>query len=192
VQIPITTDDDVRHPRSVMLLIRWVNLEDNRTLAFDSGRDLLELRGPTFVDRRYQAPEIGQPVAATFGDLIRLDRAEIPATAQADRPLVLTFRWQALASIADDWTLTVQMFDSSGALVAQIDETPYWYTTSAWVPTLPFVDQRTLTLPAALPAGEFTLRAGWYRQADDQFIRMPASASDVRDDLALLGTVRVE
>jgi hypothetical protein len=57
---------------------------------------------------------------------------------------------------------------------------------------IPFVDQRVLIVPDDLLAGEYTLRAGWYRQDGEQFIRMPARADDVRDDLVLLARVQVE
>lgn len=171
--------DDVRQPRYVAVLVEWVNLEDNEKIVFDSDQSLYEIMQTTFVDPRYDAPQLANESQAVFGDLIALESYQVNDEAGT---LTVEFVWQPLHPIADEWILTVQAFDETGVFITQIDEIPYWYPTSAWVENLAFYDRRTLVLPDNIT--DYTLRVGWYRQRDDgAFERLPIVGAESVDGL---------
>ncbi len=180
LHLPIAAPNDDPQPRLVMLLIRWVDLETNQAIEFDSGETLLEMRGSLYVDPAYTVPELANEISAQFGDAIALHGYEINET---DDALEIHFEWEALRQISEDWTLTIQAFDADGVLLAQEDGQPYWMPTSRWLPEYRFLDTRRLSLPP--DAAE--LRVGWYRAAGEEFIRLPLTQGTGQDDLLRLG-----
>lgn len=159
--------DAVREPRLTTILFKFVDLEDNRTLLFDTGEALVEVFGPTLHDRRYDPPDQATQIDVRFGDAIALQGYTTPDTITRAEPLQVQFNWQALRPLQADWTLTLRLVDDADNIVAQTDEMPYWYPTSAWVDGLVVSDSRTLDLPADLSAGDYRLQLGWYRTHSD-------------------------
>lgn len=187
VRIPLDErPDQIREPRLMTILFKFVNLEDDRTLLFDNGESLIEVFGPTFYDPRYEAQPLSQMAELSFGDQIALDSYTLPDEVIAGEPLAVQFNWRPVQEMAIDWTLTLQLRDAAGEIVAQADGMPYWYPTTAWVDGVRVTDNRTIELPADLATGDYRLAVGWYRQLDDDsFERLPL-ADDLDSDLFIL------
>jgi hypothetical protein len=84
-----------------------------------------------------------------------------------DQSLELTLYWQSLRELDQDYTVFVHLLDpATGQIVAQVDEGPQHGDdpTSLWVEGEVVADPHVLDLPAALPAGAYTLRVGLYLQ----------------------------
>ena len=83
---------------------------------------------------------------ARFGPLRLAGYAWRPAGEQAE----VALRWEVIASLEDDYTTTVQIFDAQGEKLAQHDAPPggVYYPTSHWKPGETLVERHTLTVPA--------------------------------------------
>jgi hypothetical protein len=182
-------------PRLIILNLEWVNLEDDTALVFDNGLSHLEIPTASFYDPAYK-PEFpeGHVNLASFEegtDIISLRDVTMPESAQAGETINLSFVWQDDSETLkinhlSDWTLTMQLFDSAGNFVSQSDGVMWWYPTSAWIPKITFEDIRSFILPADLPAGEYEMRLGWYREENGVFIRMNVNQGESIDNLLIL------
>lgn len=179
LRVPLALPNDDYQPRMVSLLLEWVDVETNESIVFDSGEALLEIWETTLTDPRYAVPTLAHSSPAQFGDVIRLHSYEI---AHEGGTTTLSFVWEPLRVIEEEWVLTLQAFDEQGALVAQEDGQPYWYPTTGWVPGLRFLDGRTM----ALPPDAVEIRVGWYRQEGETFLRLPVSGGASVDSLLVL------
>jgi hypothetical protein len=132
------------------------------------------------------------PLAVTFGDSARLTGAEVNQTGDA---IEATLYWAALAPFPPGEppaTAFVHLLDAAGQLIAQSDVPPGGgnYPTTAWQPGEAVTSRHTLALPADLPPGPYTLRAGLYRPSD--FSRLPArdeTGQPLSDNAALIGQI---
>ncbi len=100
-----------------------------------------------------------------LGDSIRLRGFSIDApAARPGQPLPITLYWQTDAPLETDYTVFVQMIDSGGKLVAQIDSRPLrgYFPTGQWPPGAVIPDRVDIPLPANLPAGDYFIIAGMY------------------------------
>jgi hypothetical protein len=106
-----------------------------------------------------------QPLQITFGEAVRLEGYEARTTAGA---LEVTLYWHSLAPLAESYVTFLHLVNAEGTLVAQSDTLPGHglFPTSAWQPGDRVLSQHSLTLPAELPAGNYTLLAGLYRPED--------------------------
>ncbi len=113
------------------------------------------------------------PAAATFGGAIQL-------TGYTIDPAGLTLSWQALAPVAEDYTLFIHLLDAEGNLIAQADAPPTSgrYPTGWWSPGETITDRHPL--PAA--PGAIAVRLGLYRQADGQRLPVTDSSLPVQDN----------
>lgn len=78
--------------------------------------------------------------------------------------LSLDVVWQATEPITQSYTSFLHLVDASGQGFAGDDRQPWegLYATSRWVPGEMVRMSYTLTLPADLPVGLYTLSVGWY------------------------------
>jgi 4-amino-4-deoxy-L-arabinose transferase-like glycosyltransferase len=126
----------------------------------------------------------GQELESTFAGAVRLVAAEPPMLEQApdgegvfrlvDTEFVpawqpgssqtITLRWLLAEQVDRDYTVFVQLRDSSGENVAQGDGPPAggWYPTSIWEAGEIVTDRHTLLLPEDTGAGAYDLVVGWY------------------------------
>jgi hypothetical protein len=132
-------------------------------------------------------------VAGSF----RLAAAAVPDTVKNGAPLPVQLRWVKPqgAPLAGDYVRFVQLFDGSGAKVAQVDSPPAdeagVFPTTQWGAARDFVDVVTLALPAGLPPGAYSLIAGFYAWETGQ--RLPVTgAAAIGGDAIDLGVVQVE
>lgn len=146
--------------------------------------------------RVLEEPLIEQPLAATFGDSVRLVGVSgLPATGiTPDDTLALTFVWQPLRTMDAPLVRSVQVLDAAGALVAQQDAVPCDAQCPApsWLPDEYLLDTATLDMPADLPPGAYRVIVGWYSPETQQ--RLPAVDADgapLADNMAVLPVVAV-
>jgi len=78
--------------------------------------------------------------------------------------LKLTLYWRSESPLPVDYTTFVHLRNEAGETVAQQDQPPLngVYPTSLWDPGEIIADEIRLTLPAALPPGEYSLVVGLY------------------------------
>ncbi len=89
--------------------------------------------------------------------------------------LPVTLFWEAQSPIAERYKVTVQLLDSAGQLVAQVDTEPGEgrTPTSTWQVAQILADRYGLPLPPDLPPGRYTLIAGLYHVASGE--RLPVA-----------------
>ena len=106
--------------------------------------------------------------------------------------LDLTLQWTALAPLAENYTLFLQVLDANDRLVGQVDAWPLQGTlpTSQWQPGQTITDPYTIQLDGDLPPGDYRLLTGWYLLADLR--RLPVLTEDgtpVDDKLTTPGLI---
>lgn len=151
----------------------------------------LEIAGPV---RRFEAPNVGDPVGASIGDRVRLVSATVGDTGDtgdigdigdlgdgadgdgADgtdgagglRRLPVTLVWRALDTIDVPYTAFVHLVrEDGGAVVAQVDAQPVdgARPTTSWLPGEYLTDAVEIDVSADVPSGTYTVRAGMYDPA---------------------------
>lgn len=184
----ITKPDTVLPPRAVNILVKWIDLDTDEALVFDSGLSLLEIQDATYIDDEYQAPQFGNTVEINFGDEIILWDYAIPEIITAGETVSLSFIWEAREQLLRDneAILTMQLFDSDGNFILQNDGTMWWYPTTLWAENILFEDARSLELPSDLAPGDYQLRVGWYRVVDESYPRLAVLNSDHIDNLYVI------
>jgi 4-amino-4-deoxy-L-arabinose transferase-like glycosyltransferase len=122
--------------------------------------------------RLLDAPSLSQPVAAIFGDVVRLIGVDAPDGLQLAPGGLLTFTlvWQPTRTEEASLVRFVQVLDGAGQLVAQQDTVPCGGAcpASSWLAGEYLLDPVTIALPADLPAGAYRLVTGWYDPASQQ------------------------
>ncbi len=138
--------------------------------------------------RQFELPSVSQPIDVTFGDPAQLKLIGYDlraANAAPGESISLTLYWQAEAEMALNYTVYVQLLNSTGQVVAQVDLQPQAGTapTTTWLPGEILTDSYTLFLSNELPSGHYRLITGLYDAATGQ--RLPLSAGG--DSLELPG-----
>ncbi len=144
------------------------------TLALSVGETRITTLGTVGVDavaRTFVLPEMQYPFGADFGRSIRLLGYDVGALG-AGQSLEVTLYWQSLAELDEDYLVFVHVLDEAGSIVTQVDEGPQQgsYPTSLWAAGEIVADHHTLNLPGDLPAGDYRLRIGFYRQENGDFL----------------------
>jgi hypothetical protein len=113
-------------------------------------------------------PEGWAPPLATYEGIIRLDHYTLEQSADS---LDLTIFWHALNDVHENFFHFVHLVDpETGNIVAQHDSMPRndTYPTSQWHSSEVIADRLWLSL-MDVPAGEYRLYAGLYRNQGDSF-----------------------
>ncbi|MBX3013964.1 MAG: glycosyltransferase family 39 protein [Caldilineaceae bacterium] len=107
----------------------------------------------------------------------------LPATLTANSSFTLRLVWSTTTTLVDNYTAFVHLIGPDGAIVAQSDRQPLagFYPTAGWVVDDVVEDFYSITLPAALAAGDYRLLVGWYQPATGE--RLPLA--DGRDALEM-------
>ena len=116
-------------------------------------------------ERRYTLPPLDVTLDARLGEVATLAGASWqPATLSAGGNLDVTLVWRSEAETATSYRVFLHLLGPEGNVVSQSDGEPVGWTrpTSGWLPGEIVVEERPLTLPAELGAGEYTLLAGLY------------------------------
>jgi hypothetical protein len=131
-------------------------------------------------------PESVEPII--FADKVELTGYRLEVGPSPER-LRVSLRWQARRPLGQDYTVTLQLLDEAGQLVAQVDQPPLGgaYPTRSWAPGQPVVDLYELPLPQPLPAGRYRLAVGLYEL--ESLARLPVTEGETVGpgaDLAVL------
>ncbi|MFN2286202.1 MAG: hypothetical protein ACK2UQ_17435, partial [Anaerolineae bacterium] len=149
--------------------VRWTLLDETGMQAVCAFRERV-----TVVPRPrvFDVPEIPHPLAADFGDEIRLLGYDVQ---REEDVVTLTLWWQATTLPAHDYKRFVHLYDpATESIVAQDDAMPraWTYPTTWWAEGE--VVSETVTLDvSAVPPGEYRLGIGWYDPATSD--RLPAA-----------------
>jgi len=137
-------------------------------------------------------PNPASPLMADFAGQITFYGYTLPpAPINPGSRLPITLVWQAQTRPAADYTIFVQLRDASQNTLASADHQPYnWLAaTSKWPPGAVIQETSWLQLPADLPAGEYRLYVGLYRQ--DTLARLPITGDTSGENALILGPVVV-
>jgi hypothetical protein len=143
--------------------------------------------------RQFEPPQITQPTDIAFGQptLLNLIGYDLPQTkpSHGGETLPITLYWQAEAEMEVNYTVFVQLLNSNGQVLAQVDLQPLGGAapTTTWLPGEILTDPYTLTPPPDLPPGNYSLITGLYNAATGK--RLPAASGS---DFVELTEVTVE
>ncbi len=105
-----------------------------------------------------------------FGDAIALTGHDIaPATVRAGDSITATLRWEAIGQPLVDYTASVQVLDAAGVPVAQFDQMPApQFPTSLWRAGDRLLSEVSVSLPEALPPGEYGVWIALYERISEE------------------------
>jgi hypothetical protein len=135
---------------------------------------------------------MGQTSGARFGDLAVL----LGFTAAGDETteLAVTLFWQAIAASEAPYTVSVQLLDSSGMLVAQQDQQPGAgaYPTTGWAPGEVLADSYRIARPPGLAPGSYTLIVKVYDPMNNATLPVVLPGEIARGDALRLDTIEFD
>jgi len=123
---------------------------------------LMTLSRPLEVTRETPIPEIEG--AWSLGEGVALIGYDAPERATPGDAFRVALYWHARAAVPGDYTVFVHLLEANGAVVAQTDGKPVWWTfpTNQWEPGHYIRDEHILELAADMPRGDYTLAVGMY------------------------------
>jgi hypothetical protein len=126
------------------------------------------------------------PLAVNLGEAISLRGYDLKLEPAAIR---LKLYWQSVNQAKVDYTSFIHLRNQAGAIVAQVDRPPVAgaYPTSLWSTGEVIPDEVTISIPANLPPGEYTVVAGLYDFATG--LRLPVAGSV--DNSVELSTLKI-
>lgn len=145
------------------------------------------------------APRVAKPLRADFDSLIRLRGYDIDdSNIAASGAITMTLQWQSLNPVEEDFTLFIHVLNQQGQTVAQVDVPPADPNkpTSSWLAEEYKTLIQRIPLPLDLPAGEYTLAIGLYRQSDFsrlsiQMLGNSPDASQTPEQSILIGPLQM-
>jgi hypothetical protein len=141
--------------------------------------DTRDAQGNASGRQRYAVTSVGLPqvevhTALALGSVAVAKLIAATATRNGNE-ITFATRWQSTQDVHEDYTMFVQLFDAQGQHVQEtqadgpVQKLPLRYWRAGDVVT----DTRTLRVPAHLPAGQYTVRFGFYKPVEP-YARMPA------------------
>lgn len=159
---------------------RWiVALGSGETEGPDWPAGAVRIEAPP---RSYTLPPLDARLDARLGELATLAGAAWqPSALSAGGNLNVTLVWRAEAETATSYRVFLHLLGPEGNVVGQSDGEPANWTrpTTGWLPGEIVVDERQLSLPAELPAGEYTLLAGIYEAETGARLTLPGGGDAV-------------
>ncbi|MFN8499904.1 MAG: phospholipid carrier-dependent glycosyltransferase [Anaerolineae bacterium] len=118
------------------------------------------------------------PADGTFGDNIRLVGHDTRASVTAGKSLPVTLEWETSAPTELDINFFVHLVAADGRTIGQYDGASLKgsYLSSRWKPGERILETVIVPVAKDAPAGDATLRIGWYDWRDGQ--RLPVAGSD--------------
>jgi mannosyltransferase len=173
-------------------LVRWLATHGSKAYFdgwVDADLSLFVMAPPLAGDT------IQHPLHADLGGQVRLEGYTLSADRVAPgETLLLTLYWQALAPMAERYTVFTHLLDAGQRIRAQMDSEPQGGSlpTDRWAVGQGVRDNYALTVPADAAPGPYVLETGMYRLED--LTRLPVRDPDSGlplGDRVLLGTVEV-
>jgi hypothetical protein len=124
--------------------------------------------------RQMTAPSSMSPASYVFANQIKLAGWQAKVQKEA---ILVSLAWQAFPKASNDYTVFVQILNQNGDRVAGVDALPTQGFTVLDCKEMMLADY-TLSLPANLPAGEYTLLAGLYYFAGDELMNVGQAVLD--------------
>ncbi len=124
------------------------------------------------------------PINADFNRQITLTGATFNRPAAPNTMLNVTLFWQAVAPVANDFTVFVQLVDANRRIVAQSDGQPQqgFYATPNWQPGERITDLHLLPLPLDILPGTYDLLIGLYEAGSGARLQILDSAGQFQSD----------
>ena len=125
---------------------------------------------------------------ARFGDDIQLRGYALIGDRFAPGDILpVTLFWEAQATVAERYKVTVQLLDGGGRLLAQIDTEPGdgLSPTDTWQPGQTLADRYGLALPDDLPPGRYAIVAAMYRVSGGERLPVVVGGALVGNHLTL-------
>lgn len=127
--------------------------------------------------------------ATNFDDKIALLEIEVPdPTLRPGGQLNATFTWQALAPLAENYTVFVQVVNGQDQIVGQVDSWPLQgtYPTSQWSTGEIVTDPYRIQLAEELGPGPYRLLSGWYLLGTQERLSVLNESGAAIDDKVVL------
>ena len=124
----------------------------------------------------------------------RLAGVNLPAGVKAgETALPITLYWQAEGPTSTSYTTFVHLVNEQGAMVAQSDSIPGKGTlpSTAWAPGEVIPDARSISLPADMPQGVYTLLAGLYDATDGRRLPITDGKADAKDNAIVIERIQI-
>lgn len=146
---------------------RWRGSIEGQVI-FEAG----ELR-VTAPDRSFASPSIAQRLDQVFDGQIAL-LGYNGAQCARGTACALTLIWRSEQAPAESYKVFVQLLDANGLPRAQVDAQPVNGTrpTTSWLPGEIITDDYAVQLPADLPAGQYRLVTGLYRENNNSRLKL--------------------
>jgi hypothetical protein len=148
------------------------------------------------LDRRRHTglPSTARPLEANFADQVELlgyTRSPESGRIAPRRRLSVTLYWKSLAEMDQDYHVFVHLVGQAGRIYSQHDGQPAagLYPTSKWKEGEVIEDVHFVDIPADIPTGRYSLRAGIYLVSTME--RLQISSGRMQADHLVLGTVEV-
>lgn len=123
----------------------------------------LEVEAP---ERRWEPPPLDVTVDTPLGGVVTLLGATLDPPLEdlgTGAALAVTLAWQAEAEMATSYRVFLHLIGPDGVVVQSDGEPANWTRpTTGWLPGEVVLDQRVLSLPGELVAGEYRLVTGLY------------------------------
>jgi len=103
-----------------------------------------------------------------FGELFKLRDALPPTQAHVGERLPIDLWWSVLKQPTLDYSVGVFIIDNAGAVRVDHNGSPSDKPTTQWTVDDVYFDRHTLTIPADLPAGHYSLVVKVYWYGDNQ------------------------
>lgn len=131
--------------------------------------------GPIKIAPVASAPQPQTKAGLVFGEALELAGYDLaPAQPAAGGAVELTLHWRARAKPAGDYTVSVQVLDEAGKLVAQHDSPPVGgnYPTSYWEAGETVLDRHAVAVPKDAKPGGYRVLVVVYSQQTQQRLRV--------------------
>lgn len=141
------------------------------------------------------APAASGQAIAQFAGGITLQAVDLPPSAQAGEPLVISFAWRSDSAIAEDFTQFLHLAHDKSGRQWGYDQAPLGprLPTRLWYSGLADSETWQKRLPADLASGRYTVYTGLYRSSDLQRLATTDAAGRVQlDNRVALGSILIE
>jgi len=177
--------DGAKAGRRVWYLVRQGSDHSAIAASVQQGRLMRSFWGPWyFIATLYEAPPLAQGIR--FGDTMRFRGADVVRTpvVHAGDTLDVTLWWSTDEALKLNYSISMQLLDSSGRLITQVDRPPQGDGTpeqiSTWQPNMLYLDHRRIEIPYHLADGQYRIELIVYQYWDNVRLMPETGASPDR------------
>ncbi|NPV66903.1 MAG: hypothetical protein HPY64_07140 [Anaerolineae bacterium] len=199
--LTIVLPDTAYAPDTLVVLIGLYDLAsgERMLIAEHDGETALLLTPPVHLQPRLDETGLPNPRYDNFGHLIALRGYDLSGRRlHPGETLTVTLYWQALARMAEDYTVFVHVIDlATWTIYGSSDAAPANWTrpTSSWEAGEIVIDAHTLTVNPETPPGVYTVEIGLYRMPQPgtfERLNVVAAPGGQASDVIYLARVAVD